>query len=54
MAAGLQSGMLSHSRQSKMMASSECPDWMTAEHRTGVSEVFLVLFLSLLCAWNLI
>ena len=34
MAAMLQPGMLSHREQT--MASDDYPDWLTAEHRTGV------------------
>ena len=34
MAAMLQPGMLSHREQ--IMASDDYPDWLTAEHRTGV------------------
>ncbi|XP_068700218.1 proteasome subunit beta type-6-like [Montipora foliosa] len=30
-------GMLSHPQQSKMMASSGYPEWMTAEHKTGTT-----------------
>ena len=41
MAAAL--GMPSHSEQTKMMSSSDYPDWLTAEHRTGVSKVFMIL-----------
>ena len=44
MAAAL--GMPSHSEQTKMMSSSDYPDWLTAEHRTGVSKDFMILFLS--------
>lgn len=47
-------GMLSHPQQSKMMASTDYPEWMTAEHRTGVSKVFISMFGSVLSAWNLI
>ena len=46
MAAAL--GMPSHSEQTKMMSSSDYPDWLTAEHRTGVSKDFMILFLSFL------
>lgn len=46
MAAAL--GMPSHSEQTKMMSSSDYPDWLTAEHRTGVSKDFMILlFLAL-------
>ena len=38
MAAVLPPGMLSHREQT--MASDDYPDWLTAEHRTGVSEIF--------------
>lgn len=47
-------GMLSHPQQSKMMASTDYPEWMTAEHRTGVIKVFISMFGSVLSAWNLI
>ena len=40
MAAVLQGGMLSHGEQT--MASDDYPDWLTAEHRTGVSKGFPV------------
>ncbi|KAK2556441.1 Proteasome subunit beta type-6 [Acropora cervicornis] len=30
-------GLLSHPQQNKMMASSDYPDWMTAEHKTGTT-----------------
>lgn len=41
-------GMPSHSEQTKMMSSSDYPDWLTAEHRTGVSKDFMILlFLAL-------
>lgn len=43
MAAAL--GLPSHSEQTKMMSSSDYPDWLTAEHRTGVSKDFMILFL---------
>ena len=46
MAAALQSGMLSHCEKDKMMASSDYPDWLTAEHRTGVRQVFICVFLT--------
>ena len=39
MAAAL--GLPSHSEQTKMMSSSDYPDWLTAEHRTGVSKDFI-------------
>ena len=39
-------GMLSHPQQSKMMASSGYPEWMTAEHKTGVSDVLRLSFFS--------
>ena len=46
--------MQSHPVQNEMMASSDYPDWLTAEHRTGVSEVFVSVFSSFLCLWKLI
>lgn len=52
--AAARSGMLSHPVQNEMMASSDYPDWLTAEHRTGVSEVFVSVFSSFLCLWKLI
>lgn len=47
MAAVLQGGMLSHREQT--MASDDYPDWLTAEHRTGVSKGFSFLFLDFFC-----
>lgn len=38
-------GLLSHPQQNKMMASSGYPEWMTAEHKTGVSKNLQLLFL---------
>ena len=32
-------GLLSHPQQNKIMASSDYPEWMTAEHKTGVSKI---------------
>ena len=38
-------GLQSHPQQNKMMASSDYPDWMTAEHKTGVSKTLQLLLL---------
>lgn len=47
MAAVLPPGMLSHREQT--MASDDHPDWLTAEHRTGVSEILFFLSFGLSC-----
>ena len=47
MAAVLQGGMLSHGEQT--MASDDYPDWLTAEHRTGVNKGFSRLSSSFSC-----
>ena len=52
MAAAL--GMPSHSEQTKMMSSSDYPDWLTAEHRTGVSKFFMILLFCVFFFFNII
>lgn len=47
MAAVLREGMLSHREQT--MASDDYPEWLTAEHRTGVRKVFYLLTEDIFC-----